>query len=250
MNDSPSFLKVNPEKEEFVTAGGRTFACYAIVTEVVTGKTDLTAFLLHYAAPLLREGDILLLSEKLVACAQGKARPVESIRPGSLARFLCRFVRKTDYGIGLSIPETMQCALDECGAPRILLAAAVGAAGRLLGKSGWFYRVAGYRAAAVDGPCPFTIPPLDRCVVPAPDRPVETARKLAEALGCAVLIIDCNDFGGRILGSSDPRLDERLLLTLLAQNPLGQSREQTPVGILRPCPQRGRLDCGAAGVLQ
>lgn len=69
MNDSPSFLKVNPEKEEFVTAGGRTFACYAIVTEVVTGKTDLTAFLLHYAAPLLREGDILLLSEKLVACA-------------------------------------------------------------------------------------------------------------------------------------------------------------------------------------
>lgn len=116
MNDSPSFLKVNPEKEEFVTAGGRTFACYAIVTEVVTGKTDLTAFLLRYAAPLLREGDILLLSEKLVACAQGKARPVESIRPGSLARFLCRFVRKTDYGIGLSIPETMQCALDECGA--------------------------------------------------------------------------------------------------------------------------------------
>lgn len=170
MNDSPSFLKVNPEKEEFVTAGGRTFACYAIVTEVVTGKTDLTAFLLHYAAPLLREGDILLLSEKLVACAQGKARPVESIRPGRLARFLCRFVRKTDYGIGLSIPETMQCALDECGAPRILLAAAAGAAGRLLGKSGWFYRVAGYRAAAVDGPCPFTIPPLDRCVVPAPDR--------------------------------------------------------------------------------
>lgn len=237
MNDSPSFLKVNPEKEEFVTAGGRTFACYAIVTEVVTGKTDLTAFLLHYAAPLLREGDILLLSEKLVACAQGKARPVESIRPGSLARFLCRFVRKTDYGIGLSIPETMQCALDECGAPRILLAAAAGAAGRLLGKSGWFYRVAGYRAAAVDGPCPFTIPPLDRCVVPAPDRPAETARKLAEALGCAVLIIDCNDFGGRILGSSDPRLDERLLLTLLSQNPLGQSREQTPVGILRPCPQ-------------
>lgn len=134
MNDSPSFLKVNPEKEEFVTAGGRTFACYAIVTEVVTGKTDLTAFLLHYAAPLLREGDILLLSEKLVACAQGKARPVESIRPGSLARFLCRFVRKTDYGIGLSIPETMQCALDECGAPRILLAAAVGAAGPAFGE--------------------------------------------------------------------------------------------------------------------
>lgn len=240
MNDSPSFLKVNPEKEEFVTAGGRTFACYAIVTEVVTQKTDLTAFLLHYAAPLLREGDLLLLSEKLVACAQGKARPVEGIRAGSLARFLCRFVRKTDYGIGLSIPETMQCALDECGAPRILLAAAVGAAGRLLGKSGWFYRVAGYRAAAVDGPCPFTIPPLDRCVVPAPDRPAETARELARALGCAVLIIDCNDFGGRILGSSDPRLDERLLLRLLAQNPLGQSREQTPVGILRPCPQCGQ----------
>ncbi len=238
MNYSSNFLTVNPEKEEFVTADGQTFGCYGIITELVTEKTDLKAFLFQYAAPLLRPGDILLLSEKMVACAQGKARPMESIRPGRLARFLCRFVRKTDYGIGLSIPETMQCALDECGAPRILLAAAAGAAGRLFGKKGWFYRVAGYRAAAVDGPCGFTIPPYDRCVVPAPDKPERLARELREALGCAVLIIDCNDIGGRILGCSEPGLDRELLLRVPAQNPLGQSREQTPIGILRPCETR------------
>ncbi len=245
MNYINHFLTVNPEKEEFITVDGQTFGCYGILTELVTEQTDLTAFLLQYAAPLLKEGDILLLSEKMVACAQGKAKPMEKIHPGKLARFLCRYVRKTDYGIGLSIPETMQCALDECGVFRILLASAVGAAGRILGKKGWFYRVAGYKAAAVDGPCEFTIPPYDHCVVPAPNHPGKTARKLARTLGCTVLIIDCNDIGGRILGCSDRKLDRSLLLRVLAQNPLGQSREQTPIGILRPAYSRRKVDAAA-----
>ena len=37
------------------------------------------------------------------------------------------FVRQVPYGIGLRNPYSMQCAIDECGAPRILLAAVVGA---------------------------------------------------------------------------------------------------------------------------
>ena len=237
MNYRNHFLTVNPEKEEFVTVDGQTFGCYGIITELVTEQTDLTAFVLQYAAPLLKPGDILLLSEKMVACAQGKARPLDSIHPGGLARFLCRYVRKTEYGIGLSMPETMQCALDECGVFRILLAAAAGAAGRLFGKKGWFYRVAGYKAAAVDGPCEFSITPYDRCVVPAPSHPGQTARMVSKILGCTVLIIDCNDIGGRILASSHRKLNRSFFLRVLTQNPLGQSREQTPIGILRPCPQ-------------
>ena len=241
MNYQNHFLTVNPEKEEFVTVDGQTFGCYGIVTELVTGQTDFASFLLRYAAPLLKPGDILLLSEKMLACAQGKARPIDSIHPSGLARLLCRYVRKTDYGIGLSMPETMQCALDECGVFRILLASAAGAAGRFFGKKGWFYRVAGYKAAAVDGPCAFTIPPYDRCVIPAPSHPGKTARMVSNILGCAVLIIDCNDIGSRILASSDRKLDRAFFLRVLEQNPLGQSREQTPIGILRPCSQNPDL---------
>lgn len=89
----------------------------------------------------------------------------------------------------------------------------------------------------MDGPCSFTLPPYDHYVVPAPDQPNETAAKLSKVLdGALVLIIDLNDIGGRILGSSDPNADLDLYLEVLRQNPLGQSREQTPMGVIRPFP--------------
>lgn len=235
-------LIVNPEKEEFIVQDGKVYAVYAIPTELVTAKTRLDEFLLYYAAPLLRKaaadapflsGDILLVSEKAVAIAQGKARLVSEVNAGKLARFLCRFVKKTEYGIGLAMPETMECAVEECGKARIMLAAAAGALGKLLGQKGWFYRIAGYKAAAVDGPCAFTLPPYDCYVVPAPNAPNKTARHIAALLGVPTVIIDCNDIGGRILGRSHKGLTDRFLLPLLRQNPLGQSHEQTPLGILR-----------------
>ena len=95
------------------------------------------------------------------------------------------------------MPETMQCALNECGTFRILVASAVGAVGKLFRQKGWFYKVAGYKASAVDGPCSFTLPPYDHYVVPAPDQPNETAAKLSKVLdGALVLIIDLNDMDG------------------------------------------------------
>ena len=162
-------LIVNPEKEEFVEVRGKRFACYAIPTDLITENDDLEEVARWYGKPLMQPGDILILSEKMVACTQGKAKPMDAIKPGRLARFLCKFVRKTDYGIGLAMPETMQCALNECGTFRILVASAVGAVGKLFRQKGWFYKVAGYKASAVDGPCSFTLPPYDHYVVPAPD---------------------------------------------------------------------------------
>ncbi|MDL2295026.1 hypothetical protein LJC60_10490, partial [Ruminococcaceae bacterium OttesenSCG-928-D13] len=107
--------------------------------------------------------------------------------------------------------------------------------GKLLGRKGWFYRVTGWRAAAIDGPCHWTIPPYNRYVVLGPSQPRRAAKALSKLLdGATVLVVDLNDFGGRILGASHP-VDEALTLELLAQNPLGQSDQCTPVGILRPC---------------
>lgn len=248
--DKPRLI-VNPEKEEFTLKDGQIYAVYAIPTELVTEKTDLDDLLYRYAAPLLcrasagtspLSGDILLISEKMLAVSQGKARAVSAVKAGKLARFLCRFVSKTDYGIGLAMPETMQCAIEECGSARILLAAAAGALGKLFGQKGWFYQIAGYKAAAVDGPCAFTIPPYDRYVVPAPDAPDETARHISALLGVPAVIIDCNDIGGRILGRSHQALSDDFLLPLLRQNPLGQSREQTPLGIIRKASCGGRAE--------
>ena len=134
-----------------------------------------------------------------------------------------------------SVRGEMEAALRECGTARILLAAAAGALGKLLGRRGWFYMVAGPKAASIDGPTPNTIPPYNRCVVPGPSQPDRVAREVSLALGVPVLIVDINDLGGVILGVSHPELDRKRLARILGDNPLGQCREQTPMGIIRPC---------------
>lgn len=174
------------------------------------------------------------MTEKAVACTQRRAIPMKDIHPRPLARFLCKFVLKTPYGIGLGIPETMEMALQECGTPKILFAAAVSAVGKLFHKRGWFYKIAGYKARSIDGPCDYTLPPYNEYVVLGPAEPDETAKKMSQRLGgIKVAITDINDLEGQILGTSDPSMDRDLLVKILKDNPLGQSLEQTPIGIIR-----------------
>lgn len=146
-------LRPNPGKALVRESGGRRWARLPIPTPLVTAGDDIAQVAERCARPHLRPGDILFLSEKAVACAQGRAIPVEDIHPRPLAVLLSRFVTKTPHGIGLGIPETMEVALRECGTLRILAAAAAGAAGRLLRRRGWFYLVLGV------GPPPSTAPP-------------------------------------------------------------------------------------------
>lgn len=225
---------VNAGKKLMVQSDGREYLCFAVKTRVVLPGDDLEEVVAAYVGPLALPGDVVFLSEKMVAATQGRAIPLAEIKPGFCAKWLCLFVTKTPGGIGLAMPQTMQCAINECGLPKVLLAAAAGAVAKLLGKKGWFYRVAGWQVAAIDGPCHWTLPPYNEYVVLGPKNPAQVARSLSKKLdGATVLVVDLNDFGGRILGASAP-VDEAHLLALLAQNPLGQSGQCTPAGILRP----------------
>lgn len=204
-----------------------------IRTQLVGPEDDLVEVVLRAAKARLREGDLLFVTEKIVAITQGRSLPIDSVVPRPLAIRLSRYVTKTPGGIGLGMPQTMEMALRECGTPRILLAAAVSALGKLFGRRGDFYLVAGPKARGIDGPTAGTIPPYDSAVVLAPDRPKRVARRLREELGVEVLIVDINDFGGNVLGSTMPRDQERLVERILADNPLGQGTESTPLGIIR-----------------
>lgn len=53
-------------------------------------------------------------------------------------------------------------------------------------------------------------------------------------LGRPVLITDINDIGGVIMGEAPLSVDRGLMAAILRDNPLGQSHEQTPMGIIRP----------------
>lgn len=225
----------NEGKALEVTVDGVAYQRIPIKTHVVLAGENLTEVVTGYAAKLLRDGDTLFVTEKIVAITQGRAYPVDSIRPRKLASFLSRYVTKTSHGIGLGIPETMEMALRECGTPRILFAAAVAAVTKLFGRRGDFYRIAGSKARAIDGPTKNTIPPYDSQVVLGPERPNEVAAQLRTALGkdVEIAIVDINDFGGNILGSTLDRAADARLAAILKDNPLGQDRQSTPLGIIR-----------------
>lgn len=70
-----------------------------------------------------------------------------------------------------------------------------------------------------------------RC--PGPLNPDETAADISKHIGYPVIIVDINDLGGNILGVSDCSMDRDLYARILKDNPLGQSRESTPMGIIR-----------------
>ncbi|MCL1976430.1 MAG: coenzyme F420-0:L-glutamate ligase [Firmicutes bacterium] len=225
---------INEGKKELIEVDGMTYRRLAIRTHVLAPPDDLCQVAQKYAKPLLQKGDVLFFTEKAVAAVQGRAVPVDEIKVSLLARILVKFVYKNPGGIGISMPESMEMAVRECGRLRILFAAFISAIGKLLGKRGWFYKIAGYRVAAIDGPADYVIAPYNRCVVLGPLEPDKTAQKIADAVNCPVIITDINDLGGQILGASSQEIDRLLMVRILKDNPLGQSKQQTPIGIIRP----------------
>ena len=234
MSQSNVETVINPGKNEIITVDGRQYRRLCIKTHVITDVDRIADVAVQYAGPHMQPGDVLFITEKAVACTQKRAIPMKDIHPRPLAKLLCKFVLKTPYGIGLGIPETMEMALRECGTIRILFAAFCSAIGKLFGKRGIFYIIAGDKARAIDGPCSFTLPPYNEYVVLGPADPDKVARETADALGHPVLITDINDLGGNILGRSDASMDPELYVRILKDNPLGQQSEQTPMGIIRP----------------
>ena len=225
----------NEGKALEVDIDGARYRRIPIRTRVVMPGDDLDDIIREYALEHAAAADTLFVTEKIVVITQGRSYAVSDIQPRKLARFLARYVTRTPYGIGLGMPETMEMALRECGTPRILFAAAVSAVTKAFGRSGDFYRIAGDRARAIDGPTSGTIPPYNSAVVLGPERPREVAQHLKTLLapGVEVAVVDINDLGGNILGSTLSKTDEKTLLAVLRDNPLGQGHQSTPLGIVR-----------------
>lgn len=230
---SEELHSANPGKQLVRTVDGVDYQRIPVKTHLITNKDDYADVVVKYAKDKMQDGDILFCSEKSVACTQNRAIPMEDIKPRKLAVTLSKYVTKTPAGIGLGIPETMEMALQECGTLRILFAAFCSVIGKILGKKGWFYIVAGPKARGIDGPTEGTIPPYDHYVVLTPADPMGTAKRLAKALGHPVAIVDINDLGANILGFSEKEPTLEWLAEALGDNPLGQSSECTPMGILR-----------------
>ncbi len=204
-----------------------------VKTRILKPKDDIVEIIREYAGNLLKQGDIITVSESPLAITQGRAIPVEEIRIGLLARILWRFVANVKYGIGLRSPTSMQCAIDEVGSLRILLAAFIGALGKLVGRKGDFYRVAGKQAALIDAATTSPIPPYTECVIKGPRDPEKVAQKIRDELGFEAAIMDINDIGGCWMIGGSTGIDKTFMEEIMNDNPQGQGDELTPICIIR-----------------
>lgn len=232
--DRPMGILAEPNEGRALhaTLGGEVYARHPVRTHLVTAEDDAATVVVRYAGPLDADVRLVTVSERMVAITQGRSHRMVDIHPGWLAQQLVRFVTRPGYGIGLGTPQTMQLAIDEVGAPRILLAAAVSGITKPFGVHGLFYRIAGPQAAAIDGPTSYTIAPYNEAATLGPRDPNGAARLIAAAVGHPVAVIDANDAGCNVLGIS-PGVDRRFVARLFADNPLGQAGEQTPICVVR-----------------
>src|SRR5688500_4831870 len=154
-----------------VVVDGRTFERVPIRTPVLMPGDDMPTVIREHAGPFLKPGDTVVMSESAVAIMQGRARDWRTITPSRLARWMSARVIKTPWGTGLRSPYAMQYAIELTGVPRMLLAGIAHLVGRLLGKKGWFYLVAGLNARMMDAEHTMGIKEFYECCIPAPADP-------------------------------------------------------------------------------
>ena len=217
-----------------VLVDGRTFERLPIRTPVLMPGNDIPDAIREHAGPHLQPGDTVVLSESAVAIMQGRARDWRTINPGRLARWLSARVIKTPWGTGLRSPYAMQYAIELTGVPRMLLAGVAHVLGRAFGKKGWFYLTAGLNARMMDAEHTMGVKEFYECCIPAPADPPGTVRALKAATGYDIAICDINDINPAwCVATTLPKDRKRLLERSFDDNPLGQSDEQTPIGIWR-----------------
>lgn len=208
-------------------------AILRVRTHLITDKDDLAEVIRRYTKDVAEPGDIVGISESVVAIMQGRAIPPETVRPSLLARFIARFAHPD---ASVSAPRSMQVAIDMVGVPRILMAAAAGLWGKLTRKKGLFFQVAGHEVAEIDD-SGGTMPPYDRSIILGPKDANAEARKVWRQTGLWLLILDVNDKGAvDVLGSSLPLTPQReqWIKGLLRSNPFGNDDQKTPLVIIKP----------------
>lgn len=231
-------FKPNKGKSLDIDVNKDTYLRLPIRTGLITEHDDLIAKVRTYALPHLRDGDLLFISEKIVALTQGRIIRIRDIRPSWLARFLARRVNNgrgtaNFRGFGHGTSMGMELFIQQAGYPRVLLAAAIAALTRPFGIKGLFYRVCGKMAKSIDCPMSFTIHPYLNYAKLAPLDPKGVARHIKDTFGHETVVVDANYRGVFSLGRSSASVTEAFIRNVFRDNPAGQSDEMTPFFIVR-----------------
>jgi hypothetical protein len=217
-------------------ADNKRYERYAVKTHFVEQGEDLITVLNHYVKPLYKEGDIVTLGEKVVSMCQRDTVRIEDVKLGFWAKFIASFAACTHSGVGISEPHKMQVAIDIKGLPLILLACVCAVWGKLIGRKGLFFEVAGKEVAGIDGFYQGSaFETYHNLAILSASDPVRVCYRVHQELGMSCVLVDANDINVNVLGRSPDLMGwpEEKLADLIMDNPAGQDDELTPFIIVR-----------------
>lgn len=227
-------FQANEGKSINIEAGGKCYARHAIQTHFVQVGESYIDLMNQYVAPLYQEGDILSMSEKVIAMCQKRVVTEEQVKPGFWAKVLSRCVQQTAAGPGMGLPVKMQFAINVCGLWKVLWAAFCAAVDKLRGKRGTFYEMLGTEVSGLDGFYGHEIPEYEHMGVRVPENPDGVCDEIFEKTGIVSMIVDANDLNVELLGHcAQLQQGEDVLLGLIKDNPAGQDRQLTPFILIR-----------------
>ncbi|MGH3730585.1 MAG: hypothetical protein ACRDTU_17805, partial [Micromonosporaceae bacterium] len=231
---------------------GRKVAGY--VAELVAGAREEPAYRDVFSHPWY-----VVVAEKPVAVAQGRAHLLWRIRPGWWARGLARLASRRPYGAGSASAWILELAIREVGRWRVLFGVLAGLVGRLFGRTDWYHSVVGPSVAEIGGPQTRAVYPANLSAMLGAVDPAQVAAEIATALRSALpgdvarhlagcVVVAARDDGCRVRGLWGDRTAS-FYEAVFADNPLGQGVEQTPVAAIVAAsavrrPKRGKARTG------
>ena len=224
----------NEGKNVEIEVNGKTYLRHAIKTRFVKQGEDYIEIFKEYVMPLYEEGDIVSCSEKIIALCQNRVVKREDIKIGFWAKLLSKFASHPDTGVGVGETIKMQYAINKVGILKVLWASFASAVTKLFGKKGVFYKIVGQEVSGLDGFYDHIWSEYRDIGIENPENPSKVCNEIKEKLGITCMIVDANDLGQELLGTSDNLVGrEEELLGIIKDNPAGQGREQTPIILIR-----------------
>jgi len=230
--------EANINRDLYCEYNGVKYARYPVETPIVNIGDNLNDFVSMYAKPYLTEGDFLCISSKIISITQNFVIHRSKVTTSPLARLIVKFVKKWPNDYGYSLPEKMQVAIDMVGYPRMIVALIGGTFMKLIGKPGYFYRIAGHDINAIDGFIPTAMKPFNEYAFLPPVGADNIAEDLQSLVNFPVAIVDGNNIDNNIIGYSTKfreKFSVKDLMEILKGNPQGQDDDGniTPMLIIR-----------------
>lgn len=224
----------NKDKNVVIETSHGAYARHAIKTHFVQIGESYIDLVNQYVKPMYQEGDYLSISEKIIALCQKRIVYKKEMKLSRMAKFLSKFAMHSDAGIGVDSVWKMQFAINHCGKLKILWAAFCSAVGKLFGKRGIFYKIAGLEVKGLDGFYDHVFPVYGEFGIRIPENPTGVCNDIYEKTGVKAMITDANDFEIEMLGHADSiEFTNEQLIEMIADNPAGQSDQLTPFILIR-----------------